>query len=161
MLAEYGCYGVPVVAPTTGQVVQAAGDQPDELSGTISKKVTAPMGNHVVIETPDRGHLIVAHLKPGSVLVRPGHRVTEGEVIGACGNSGNTSEPHVHIHYQRQHPKDVRLNFADGLPLYFRDHGGPAMPSGGIQVDGEQITAIGDVVQHLGVLPNKKLRDSR
>ena len=104
----------------------------------------------MVIEVADGGHLIIAHLKPDSVTVRSGDRVNEGQVIGACGNSGNTSEPHVHIHYQRQHPKDVRMNFAEGLPLYFRDHGGPAMPSGGLTLDGEQIVAIGDIIEHRG-----------
>ena len=147
-LADYGCYGVPVVAPIGGTVVQAISDEPDAKPGSISGNVTAPSGNHVVIEVADGGHLIIAHLKPDSVTVRSGDRVNEGQVIGACGNSGNTSEPHVHIHYQRQHPKDVRMNFAEGLPLYFRDHGGPAMPSGGLTLDGEQVVPIGDIIEH-------------
>ena len=149
-LADYGCYGVPVVAPIGGKVVQTVSDEPDANPGSISGNVTAPSGNHVIIEVADGGHLIIAHLKPDSVTVRSGDRVNEGDVIGACGNSGNTSEPHVHIHYQRQHPKDVRMNFAEGRPLYFRDHGGPAMPSGGLTHDGEQIVAIGDIIEHRG-----------
>ena len=149
-LTDYGCYDVAVVAPIAGEIVQTASAEPDAEPGAISGNVTAPYGNHVVIAPAGGGHLIIAHLKPDSVTVRSGDRVEEGDVIGVCGNSGNTSEPHVHVHYQRQHPKDVRMNFADGLPLYFRDHGGAAMPKGGLKLDGEQIVAIGDVIGHQG-----------
>ena len=38
-----------------------------------------------------------AHLRRGSVLVRPGDRVYRGQIIAECGNSGNTSEPHLHF----------------------------------------------------------------
>ena len=146
-LTDYGCYGVPVVAPIAGEVVQSASDEPDAQPGAMSNNVTAPYGNHVVIDVGG-GHLIIAHLKPGSVTVQSGDGVEEGDVLGACGNSGNTSEPHVHVHFQRQHPKDVAMNFAEGLPLYFRDHAGPAMPVGGFKLDGEQIIAIGDIIKH-------------
>ena len=44
----------------------------------------------------------------------------EGDVIGRCGNSGHTSEPHIHIHHQRQKPAaSGPVNFAEGLPLFF------------------------------------------
>jgi hypothetical protein len=69
-----------------------------------------------------------------------GQRVEEGQEIGQCGNSGNTSEPHIHIHHQRQDPPVVPLNFAEGLPLFFRDHDGAAMPEGGIRdIDGTPV----------------------
>jgi hypothetical protein len=74
----------------------------------------------------------------------------EGQLLGRCGNSGNTSEPHIHIHHQRQNPKGRPLQFSEGLPLYFRDHDGPRMPRGGIRVEGERATATGDLVRHVG-----------
>ena len=149
-LEDYGCYGVPVVAPASGRIVKAHDGEPDAVPGVVSNNFTAPTGNHVVIQLDETGtYLIIAHLKPGSVTVKTGDTVAEGQVIGACGNSGNTSEPHIHIHHQRQDPNLFPLNFAEGLPLYFRDHDGPPMPIGGFRVDGETVIFTGDVVQHI------------
>jgi hypothetical protein len=149
-LEDYGCYGVPVVAPTSGLVVNAHDGEPDETPGVTSNNVIAPTGNHVVIQLETGTYLVIAHLQPGSVAVQPGDQVAEGQVIGACGNSGNTSEPHIHIHHQRQDPAVFPLNFAEGLPLYFRDHDGEPMPVGGIEIEGEEATLLGDTVQHTG-----------
>ena len=150
-LEDYGCYGVPVVAPASGLIVKAHDGEPDAVPGVVSNNFTAPTGNHVVIKLDETGtYLVIAHLKPGSVAVKTGDTVAEGQVIGACGNSGNTSEPHIHIHHQRQDPNLYPLNFAEGLPLYFRDHDGPPMPIGGFELDGETVIFIGDVVQHFG-----------
>ncbi len=150
-LEDYGCYGVPVVAPANGLIVKAHDGEPDEVPGMVSNNFTAPEGNFVAIQLDETGtYLIIAHLKPGSVTVKTGDTVVEGQVIGACGNSGNTSEPHIHIHHQRQDPNLFPLNFAEGLPLYFRDHDGPPMPVGGFEQNGDVVTLTGDTVQHIG-----------
>lgn len=149
-LADYGCYGVPVVAPTAGLVVMARDGLPDMVPGTSSNNTEAPYGNVVAIELETGTYLIIAHLKPGSVAVREGERVEEGQAIGQCGNSGNTSEPHIHIHHQRQDPNDYPINFAEGLPLYFRGHDGPPMPEGGVTVVDGKLIAIGATVRHTG-----------
>jgi murein DD-endopeptidase MepM/ murein hydrolase activator NlpD len=94
--------------------------------------------------------LIIAHLKPGSLLVKAGDQVEEGQKIAACGNSGNTSEPHIHIHHQRQDPRKYPVNFAEGLPLYFRDHDGPAMPTGGFRMENGEAVLLGPTVRHIG-----------
>lgn len=150
-LEDYGCYGTPVVAPISGTVISAHDGEPDAVPGVVSNNFTAPTGNHVMIQIEETGtYLVIAHLKPGSVAVETGSVVEEGQIIGQCGNSGNTSEPHIHIHHQRQNPTEFPINFAEGLPLYFRDHDGAPMPVGGIEQDGEKITPLGDVVQHVG-----------
>jgi len=150
-LEDYGCYDVPVVAPVSGYVVSAHDGEPDATPGMLSNNTVAPTGNHVMIRMEETGtYLVIAHLKNGSVTVKTGETVTEGQVIGQCGNSGNTSEPHIHIHHQRQDPTVYPINFAEGLPLYFRDHDGPPMPEGGYRVEGDQAIATGDLVQHLG-----------
>lgn len=149
-LESYGCYGMPVVAPTDGLVTQTHDGEADEVPGAASNNLTAPMGNFVVIQLEGGTYLVIAHLKPGTLSVEAGEEVQEGQVIGQCGNSGNTSEPHIHIHHQRQDPALFPVNFAEGLPLYFRDHDGAAMPQGGIRVDGESVTMTGDLVQHTG-----------
>jgi len=149
-LEDYGCYGVPVVAPASGVVSVAHDGEPDEAPGSVSNNIDAPAGNYVAIQLETGTYLLVAHLKRGSVAVEEGETVKEGQVIGQCGNSGNTSEPHIHIHHQRQDPFVFPINFAEGLPLYFKDHDGAPMPVGGVQIDGDTVTATGDVVQHLG-----------
>ena len=149
-LEDYGCYAVPVVAPATGRVVVAHDGEPDMKPGGSTRNFKAIAGNHVVIELLTGTYLLIAHLKPGSVSVVLGQEVEEGQVIGQCGNSGNTSEPHIHIHHQRQNPAVYPILFAEGLPLYFRDHDGPPMPEGGIKKKDGQIVATGAVVQHRG-----------
>ena len=139
-LQDYGCYGKPVVAPVSARVHHAIDGQPDQVPGTLTPNRENPQGNAVVLGLETGTYLVIAHLKPGSVLVRAGDRVKEGDLIGQCGNSGNTSEPHIHIHHQRQDPKVQVLQLAEGLPLDLRDHGGPAMPGGGIdERDGKLI----------------------
>ena len=54
-------------------------------------------GNHVMIETRDGPVVAVCHLQRGSVQVQLGQSVRVGETLGRCGNSGNSTEPHVHL----------------------------------------------------------------
>ena len=149
-LQDYGCYGTPVVAPVAGHVHHAADGSPDHTPSEPSNDLENPLGNTVVLRLETGTYLIIAHLKSGSVQVETGDEVDEGAPIGACGNSGNTSEPHIHIHHQRQDPRVYPVNIAEGLPLYFRDHDGPAMPEGGLDVDSAtgDIVLTGAVVQH-------------
>jgi hypothetical protein len=149
-LEDYGCYGIPVVASASGVIIDAHDGEPDAIPGVVSNNFEAPTGNHVFIQLETGTYLVIAHLKPGSVSVAKGETVEEGQQIGECGNSGNTSEPHIHIHHQRQDPTVNPINFAEGLPLYFRDHDGPPMPVGGIRFENGNTIAIGDVVQHIG-----------
>jgi len=150
-LEDYGCYGIPVVAPVSGLVTYAHDGEPDMTPGVLSKNYLAPEGNHIMIQLEETGtYLMIAHLKQGSVIVKTGEKVTEGQMIGQCGNSGNTSEPHIHIHHQRQDPVVYPGDRAEGLPLYFRDHDGEPMPIGGVRIEGEEVEAIGDTVQHIG-----------
>ena len=57
-------------------------------------------GNAVFIKHQSYEVSVLAHLKQGSIKVKVGDTVVEGEVIGLCGNSGNSSEPHLHYHLQ-------------------------------------------------------------
>lgn len=147
-LEDYGCYGVDVVAPIAGLVVDAHDGEPDMPPGVASQNVQVPEGNRVVMQLEDASYLVIAHLKPGSLRVRAGQQLQEGQVIGQCGNSGNTSEPHIHIHHQRQSPLLQPINLAEGLPLYFRDHDGSAMPQGGLRFEHGHPIATGATVRH-------------
>jgi hypothetical protein len=152
-LEDYGCWGVAVLAPAAGRVVKAHDGEPDETPGKLSDNYDAPAGNHVVIELQTGTYLEVAHLQRGSVSVKEGDGVEEGQALGRCGNSGNTSEPHIHVHHQRQHPDFGEGILVEGLPLYFRDHGGPPMPEGGFQEEGGRAVPKGPVIKHGGGRP--------
>ena len=76
-------------------------------------------GNHVLIDS--EGVVVaVCHLQQGSITVRPGERVRTGDVLGRCGNSGNSTEPHVHVQVidsrDIQRASAVRLMFRGSLP---------------------------------------------
>ena len=152
-LADYGCYGTPVVAPVAGTVVMAVDGLPDHVPGKASMDIKNPAGNSVALELETGTYLLIAHLQQGSVLVKRDDQVEEGQPIGACGNSGNTSEPHIHIHHQRQNPRGRPLNFSEGLPLYFRNHDGPPMPEGGLEVRDDKILMTGAIIRHVGRPP--------
>ena len=152
-LEDYGCWGVTVVAPAAGRVVRARDGLPDEKPGAVSNNYEAPSGNHVVIELPTGTYLEVAHLQRGSLSVQEGERVEEGQPVGRCGNSGNTSEPHIHVHHQRQHPDFGEGVLIEGLPLYFRGHDGEPMPLGGFKEEGGRAVPKGALVRHVGATP--------
>lgn len=127
-LEDYGIYDKEVVAPISGTVV-ASYDKEDDIAPNTEEFLSME-GNHVYIKIDETGtFLLLNHLKKDSVLVKVGDHVSEGDVIGRVGNSGSTSEPHLHIHHQRQDPtQTIYPIFAEGLPLYFRDIDGKAMP---------------------------------
>jgi Peptidase family M23 len=153
-LTDYGCFGTPVLAPIGATVHQAHDGDADIAIGTTLADPQGVLGNHAILKLESGTYLVIAHLKQGSVKVKTGDAVVEGQLLGECGNSGNTSEPHIHIHHQKQDPLSINgdlnlgVNLVEGLPLYFRDHDGAAMPVGGIKIVGEKFELIGDVVTH-------------
>jgi hypothetical protein len=118
-IEDYGIYDKEIVAPISGTVVEAY-DEERDIEPTTEDFLSME-GNHVYIKIDETGtYLLLNHFKKGSVLVKAGDHVNEGKVIGRVGNSGTTSEPHLHIHHQRQDPtKTINPIFAEGLPLYF------------------------------------------
>lgn len=147
-LEDYGCWGAEVVAPAAGRVHLVHDGAVDLEPGVPHGQLLSPLGNHVALALPSGTFLLLAHLQRGSVLVREGDEVREGQPLGRCGNSGNTSEPHVHIHHQRQDPRGRPINVSEGLPLFFRDHDGAPMPEGGLEERGGRVVATGALVQH-------------
>lgn len=87
-------------------------------------------GNHVVIAVGGTGpFVLLAHLRRGSLLVRVGDRVRVGRQVAACGNSGNSTQPHVHVHVQVTDSIDWPT--ARGLPMAFEGRSGAELPAGG------------------------------
>jgi len=138
-LEDYGCWGTPIVAPAAGRVLAAHDGTPDNpLGAPWSFRYPPDPGNFVAIEIEGGTVLSLLHLQRGSVRVSPGDAVREGEVIGRCGNSGNSSAPHLHLDHRPTLPSpDRRLPFLVSLPLFFRDHDGEPMPEGGFRRDAE------------------------
>jgi murein DD-endopeptidase MepM/ murein hydrolase activator NlpD len=129
---EFPGFGRPVLAPADGTVVRVrttARDHRSRMSWpglllffaeSAGRELAGPsrlLGNHVTIEIAPGRYAVVAHLQRGSVTVRLGDRVEAGQTIGACGNSGSSTEPHVHF----QLMDHVRPLFAAGLPFRFAD----------------------------------------
>lgn len=136
---DYYAYGQPVYAPADGVVVRMANDLPD-VRPQVETDAAHPEGNHVVLQIGEDAYLLIAHLQPGSVSVAVGETVEAGQMIGRVGNSGNTSEPHIHVHLQDQ-PELFTYDaagqvtgFTDavGLPLNFSNYlaNGEAVESG-------------------------------
>jgi hypothetical protein len=94
-LDRYEIFGKPAVSPCDG-TVRAARDGLEDLTPPRQDRQNVA-GNHVVI-TCGVVDVELAHLKQGSVAVKVGDAISTGQVIGAVGNSGNTTEPHLHIH---------------------------------------------------------------
>lgn len=106
-------FGAPILAPCSGRVVIAHDGEPDHearrsqltllpymfsQADRVRGGPAAIAGNHVVIATGAKGpFILLAHLRKGSVEVAVGDHVQEGVVLGACGNSGNSTQPHLHI----------------------------------------------------------------
>lgn len=115
-LDSYYCWNQKILAPAAGRIVDAVDGLPDQAIGTAN--TAQPDGNHVILDLGHDEYALLAHFRQGSVRVKAGDLVEEGTELGRCGNSGNTSEPHLHFHLQN-HP---RFGEGDGLPAFFRDY---------------------------------------
>ncbi|MBZ5710618.1 peptidoglycan DD-metalloendopeptidase family protein [Nannocystis pusilla] len=97
-LTDYYAYGQDILAVADGVVVTVVDGVPDSVPGELNPYM-AP-GNMVVLRHEGELHSAYAHLIPGSIKVKPGAKVRRGQVLGKCGNSGNSSEPHLHVQLQ-------------------------------------------------------------
>lgn len=134
-LAQHHCFGTPVLAPVAGRVVHAVGTDPDRKPGDFD--LNSVLGNHLIIEVGPHEFLFMAHLKQDSLKVREGSEVKPGQEVAACGNSGRSVQPHLHLHLQ----KSREFPFAEGLPLHFANYAadgkqvGRGMPQGATSPD--------------------------
>ncbi|GMV90864.1 MAG: hypothetical protein AMXMBFR82_06420 [Candidatus Hydrogenedentota bacterium] len=74
-------------------------------------------GNYIVIDHENGEFSFYSHLSENSIRVQPGDRVAQGDVIAAVGNTGHSSEPH--LHFQLMDSSDFLT--ANGLPVMFTD----------------------------------------
>jgi hypothetical protein len=79
-----------------------------------------PAGNYIAIAMKESDIVIIlAHLEKGSIKVKNGNAVLEGQIIASVGNSGNTTEPHLHMHSVVNHTGDFLFS-AKGIPMKFQ-----------------------------------------
>lgn len=119
---DYYCWDRPILAAAPGTVVRVVDGLPDNPIGTMDAK--NPGGNHVVVDLGHSEYAFFAHLRQGSVAVREGESVAAGQELGRCGNSGNSSEPHLHFHLQTT----PDLGTGEGLPAAFRHYTADGKP---------------------------------
>jgi murein DD-endopeptidase MepM/ murein hydrolase activator NlpD len=117
--SDYYAYGAPIVAPAAGKIVLAVtteGEDPkamrqkgetqeaffervlNDQATRMSRGTAGIIGNGVMIDHGNGEFSLLAHMKPGSVKVALGDTVAKGQVLGALGSSGNSTEPHLHYH---------------------------------------------------------------
>jgi hypothetical protein len=125
-------FGAPVLAPAAGRVVRTHGWERDHWSRNSPlglayflvesiRELLGPsrvLGNHVVLDLGDGVYAVLAHLRRRSLLVRKGDSVAAGQQLAACGNSGSSTEPHVHV----QLMDSPHVLIAAGLPFRFSGH---------------------------------------
>jgi len=92
---SYYAFGQEIVAPADGKVAHVTSDIEDNVPGVENAKQVE--GNYVVIDHGNGEYSHMAHMKKGSAKVKVGDRVKRGDVIGLVGNSGNSTEPHLHF----------------------------------------------------------------
>lgn len=119
-LGSYGIYNSDVLSPISGTVIGIKNNEPDIEPNT--EEFLSSLGNFIFIKIEKTGtYLILAHLKQDSVIVNVGDYIEEGQMIAKVGNSGTTSEPHLHIQHQRNNPlKMIYPTCAEGLPIKFK-----------------------------------------
>jgi len=118
--ADYYSFGLPVYSTGDGRVAGLHDGDPDNRRFDVTelaKRETAYGGNYVVVDHQNGEYSWFGHLKQGSVKVKLGQRVRQGELIGQIGASGSSLFPH--LHYELRTGSGARE--VEGLPSYFRN----------------------------------------
>ncbi len=115
---DFEIWGRPIACPLSGIVLEAIdGVRDHEKMGPKHCYSYSAMGNAYVIQVAANRFMVFAHLKRHSLRFKAGDKVERGEILGAVGNSGQSTEPHLHFHIQN-HPfpgkgSGVRFGFSN------------------------------------------------
>jgi murein DD-endopeptidase MepM/ murein hydrolase activator NlpD len=110
---DFYAFGKELYAPCDGEVVLVVDGVKDNIPGVLNP-IYIP-GNTVIIKTANGEFAFFAHFKQHSIVVKQGQKVTTGALLGLCGNSGNSSEAHLHFHLQNVED----MTKATGAKCYF------------------------------------------
>ncbi len=163
-LTDFYAFGRKVLAPADGIVVRAVDGEPDRPPAATRPRFVHPevanprqlFGNYIVL---DHGHgefSLLAHLRRGSVRVRPGDRVKRGQVIAECGNSGVSAQPHLHFHVM-DGPDPLRSR---GVPIRFEMYrlwraGRAVLIRSGVPRAGEYVERIVEPARRVRTRPSQ------
>lgn len=114
-LTQYTIFDDIFYSPCDGAVKNTSDGLPDLIPPKMDRE--NPAGNHILIKC-NNAEVLVAHLLKGSVTVNVGELVKTGQAIAKIGNSGNTSEPHLHIHARKFTTSNSILG-GEGVPMVF------------------------------------------
>lgn len=110
---DFYAFNKEVVAPCDGRVVQVVNSIVDNELG--STNVSNPEGNYVIIQHANNEYSLIAHFKQNSIVVKEGQMIKQSQLVGFCGNSGNSSEPHIHFQVMNSpnhhNAKSIRIRF--------------------------------------------------
>ena len=112
-LEDYPVFGVEVVSPGSGVIAQVVDGSFDCDPGDVDRSVG--VGNMIMIDHQNGEFSLLCHFKHNSIRVKVGQNVKQGEVLGLCGNTGNTTQPHIHYNLQ----DNLRGHKATALPAQF------------------------------------------
>ena len=110
---DYYAFGKELIAPCDGEIVLVVDGIKDNKPGELNP-IYIP-GNTVIIKTAKNEYLFFAHFKQNSIKVKQGQKIKQGQLLGLCGNSGNSSEAHLHFHIQNVE----NMVSATGVKCYF------------------------------------------
>lgn len=133
---DYYAFGKELIAPCDGEVVLVVDGVKDNVPGQMNTYNVG--GNMVIIKTANNEYLVFCHFKHQSIKVKEGQKIKQGELLGLCGNTGNSSEAHLHFHIQNIED----LNTATGVKCYF-----------------EKLTVNGEVKQDYSPVKNDKIKN--
>lgn len=120
-LEDYEVFGKEVLAPADGIIAQVVDGSVD--CQPVERDRNVGIGNTIIIDHQNGEWSVLCHLKYNSIIVKVGDSVKQKQTLGFCGNTGNTSEPHIHFHLQN----GPLIHNSQALPAKFEK----------ISVDGE------------------------
>jgi hypothetical protein len=146
---SYGCWAQPIYSPIDGIVEVAVDGVPDNIPGELNRP--SALGNYVMVRSPSGFVVVLAHLKQGSVTPPAGAFVKAGDLLGQCGNSGNSTEPHLHMHVQ----SEISMQRSVALRIVF-----PSLVVGGVTKK-DYSPKRGDIVSNGPKEPNNQVTQRR
>jgi hypothetical protein len=113
VLTDYPVFGMEIISPADGIVIQVINGAIDIQPGERDRAVG--VGNAIIIDHLNGEFSLLCHLKHQSIRVKVGDKVKQSDVLGLCGNTGNTTQPHIHFNLQ----DGPLMHKANGLPAQF------------------------------------------
>lgn len=110
---SYYAFGKDIIAPCDARVVSVIKGVKDNVPGILNPDQLT--GNTIVLEADTNEYILMAHLREGSITVQEGQDVRQGDVLAQCGNSGNSTEPHLHLSLQNH----IDMEKSTGAKLFF------------------------------------------